>query len=143
VDPDWLEKEENDHKSVLSRPPLLPPHPFVSPALLAFLARPSGLLGNAGLESLGAGTGVGLSLSGEGGSEERGGEVGTGVLCSFEGAAGSSAQPICGAIAVGALAFAFAFAFAVGTGGWGGGWEGGWDAARKLPPSTDLDLACP
>ena len=37
ADPDWLEKEENDHKSVLSRPPLLPPHPFVSPALLAFL----------------------------------------------------------------------------------------------------------
>ena len=28
----------------------------------------------------------------------------------------------------------------VDTGGCGGGCEGGWDAARKLPPSTDLDL---
>lgn len=108
---------ENDHKSVLSLPPLLPPHPLVSPALLAFLARPSGLLGNAGLESLGAGTGVGLSLSGEGGREEIGGEVGTGVLCSLGGAGGSSAQPICGALAVGTLTLTFA----VGTGGWGGG----------------------
>jgi len=83
---------------VLSLPPLFPPHPFVSPALLAFLARPSGLLGSAGLESLGAGTGVGLSLSGEGGREERGGEVGTAwLLCSLAGGAatgGSSAHPI-------------------------------------------------
>ena len=66
---------------------------------------------------LGAGTGVGLSLSGEGGREERGGEVGTGVLCSFRGAGGSSAHPICGALAVGTLTLTFA----VGTGGWGGG----------------------
>ena len=46
---------------------------------------------------LGAGTGVGLSLSGEGGREERGGEVGTAwLLCSLTGAAagGSSAHPI-------------------------------------------------
>jgi len=67
---------------VLSFPPLPPPHPLLSPALLAFLARPSGLLGNAGLDSLGAGTGVGLSPLGEGGREERGGEVGTGAFCS-------------------------------------------------------------
>ena len=56
---------------MLSFPPLPPPHPLLSPALLAFLnhkksdheiivnklscylARPSGLLGNAGLDSLG------------------------------------------------------------------------------------------
>ena len=47
---------------------------------------------------LGAGTGVGLSLSGEGGSEDRGGEVGTAwLLCSLTGGAatgGSSAHPI-------------------------------------------------
>ena len=67
---------------------------------------------------LGAGTGVGLSLSGEGGREERGGEVGTGVLCSLGGAgAGSSAQPICGALAVGTLALTLG----EGIGGWGGG----------------------
>lgn len=103
---------------MLSLPPLFPPHPLVSPALLAFLAKPSGLLGNAGLESLGAGTGVGLSLSGEGGREERGGEVGTGVICSLGVAgAGSSAHPICGAPAVGTLALTFGG----GTGGWGGG----------------------
>ena len=69
---------------------------------------------------------MGLSLSGEGGREERGGEVGTGALCSLGAAGGSSAHPICGALAVGTLALTFAVStlaltFAVGTGGWGGG----------------------
>lgn len=100
---------------MLSLPPLPPPHPLVSPALLAFLARPSGLLGSAGLESLGAGTGVGLSPSGEGGREERMGEVGT-IFEALGSLGGSSAQPICGELA---------FTLVLGTGGWGGGWDGG------------------
>ena len=100
------------------------------------LARPSGLLGSAGLESLqkqslcvvfscddnirnwqylGAGTGVGLSPSGEGGREERMGEVGT-IFEALGSLGGSSAQPICGELA---------FTLVLGTGGWGGGWDGG------------------
>lgn len=39
---------------------------------LVFLARPSGLLGKAGLENLGAGIGICLSASGEGGRDRSG-----------------------------------------------------------------------
>ena len=64
---------------------------------------------------LGAGTGVGLSPSGEGGREERMGEVGT-IFEALGSLGGSSAQPICGELA---------FTLVLGTGGWGGGWDGG------------------
>ena len=53
--------------------------------------------------------------------------MGTGAFCS-RGAAGRSAHPIWGE-------------FGAGAGGCGGGWDGGWEAARRLPPSTDRDLA--